>query len=65
MSDYMILTMINVARYHAIVLMNRFSRNMMTNRCNSIHDLSLNPIRSVMNYYRVINPRFPVISIDK
>ena len=65
MSDYMIPAMINATHHHAIILMNRFSRNMMTNRRNSIHDLSFNPIRSVVNYYRIINPRFSVIPIDK
>ena len=65
MSDYMILTMINVTCYYVTIWMNRFPRNMMTNRRNSIHDLSFNSICSVMNYYCVINSRFSVIPIDK
>ena len=65
MSDYMIPSMINAASYHATVWMNRFSMNMMTNRCNSLYGLSFNPIRGIMNYHRIINSRFSVIPIDK
>ena len=65
MSYNMIFAVINVACYHATIWMNRFPRNMMTNRRNSIHDLSLNPIRSVMNYYRIFNSRFSMIPAYK
>ena len=65
MSYNMIFTVINATYHHVIIWMNQLPMNLMNNRGNFIHDLSFYSIRSVMNYYRIINPRFSVIPIDK
>ena len=65
MSNYVIFAMINVARYHVIIRMNKLPMNLMNNRGNTIHDLSFNSIRCIMNHYRIINSRFSVIPVNK
>ena len=65
MSYNMISTMINATNHNAIILMSKFPMNMMNNRDNFIHDVSINYVRCTWNHYRIINPRLPVISTNQ